>query len=129
MAYNKTIWKDGDVISASKMNKIEQAVAHSGSGKGHCLIHVGKSNNIITSDSTYSEIYQALNNGYLPIVIAQGNITDNAEATGMYNAYLVNYGTISGRDNMYFVNNDYPFALMLSSQNVWTYIPITREPE
>ena len=31
MSYTKTNWKDGDVISAEKMNKIEQGIADAGS--------------------------------------------------------------------------------------------------
>lgn len=32
MAYNPTTWKDGDVITAVKMNKLEQGVKDAGGG-------------------------------------------------------------------------------------------------
>ena len=32
MAYEPTVWQCGDVITAEKLNKIEQALANSGGG-------------------------------------------------------------------------------------------------
>lgn len=43
MAYIPTNWKDGDIISAEKMNKLEQGVAEGGGG-GVLLVNVTKGN-------------------------------------------------------------------------------------
>lgn len=58
MAYTKTNWKDGDVISAEKMNKIEQGIEDAGSsgGSGDVLVV-----DIVTA--TFSEMYQAVQDG------------------------------------------------------------------
>ena len=37
MAYEKTEWKKGDIITAAKMNKIEEGIANAGGGGGGLL--------------------------------------------------------------------------------------------
>ena len=58
MAYTKTNWKDGDVISAEKMNKIEQGIEDAGSsgGSGNVLV-------VDVSTATFGEMYQAVQDG------------------------------------------------------------------
>ena len=58
MAYTKTNWKDGDVISAEKMNKIEQGIADAGSsgGSGDVLV-------VDIDTATFSEMYEAIQDG------------------------------------------------------------------
>ncbi len=58
MAYTKTNWKDGDVISAEKMNKIEQGIADAGASGG--------SDDVLVVDidtATFNEMYQAVQDG------------------------------------------------------------------
>ncbi len=58
MAYTKTNWKDGDVISAEKMNKIEQGIEDAGASGG--------GNNVFVVDfgtATFNEMYQAVQDG------------------------------------------------------------------
>lgn len=58
MAYTKTNWKDGDVISAEKMNKIEQGIEDAGAsgGSGDVLV-------VDVSTATFGEMYQAVQDG------------------------------------------------------------------
>jgi len=58
MAYTKTNWKDGDVISAEKMNKIEQGIEDAGAsgGSGGVLV-------VDINTATFSEMYQAVQDG------------------------------------------------------------------
>lgn len=56
MAYNKTTWANGDVITAEKLNKMEDGIANAGGGSG--LTYVGQyefydnTNDIIEAGST-----------------------------------------------------------------------------
>ena len=57
MAYTKTNWKDGDVISAEKMNKIEQGIEDAGASGG--------SDNVFMLDenTTYADAINAITSG------------------------------------------------------------------
>lgn len=59
MSYNKTNWKTGDVISAEKLNNIEDGIA----GAGGVLVvneTIDESTGIATLDKTWQEIYDAM---------------------------------------------------------------------
>ncbi len=58
MAYTKTNWKDGDVISAEKMNKIEQGIEDAGASGGSSDVFVADSIN-----TSFAEMYQAVQDG------------------------------------------------------------------
>lgn len=94
MAYIPTNWKDGDIISAEKMNKLEQGVAESGGG-GVLLVNVtessdgggstpvvnsaspmltkGSSSTTFTADKTYAEVNAAVNAGKMVYLVYHGN--------------------------------------------------------
>ena len=61
MAYEPTVWKDGDVISAAKLNKIENGVA---AGGGLPEVHIDftiSDNEIVPSvRESYSDLYELL---------------------------------------------------------------------
>lgn len=89
MAYTPTNWKDGDIISAEKMNKLEQGVAEGGGG-GVLLVNVTKGSDgggggtvvnsaspmlnavpdspTFTADKTYAEIKTAIDDDQTVIV-------------------------------------------------------------
>lgn len=58
MSYTKTNWKDGDVISAEKMNKIEQGIADAGASGGSDDVFV-----VDINTATFNEMYQAVQDG------------------------------------------------------------------
>lgn len=73
MAYTKTNWQNGDVITAAKLNKMEQGVA----SIAHALYPINvevtggelSGTVIFTADKTYAEALAAIENGKLPIYI------------------------------------------------------------
>lgn len=72
MAYTTTNWKNGDVITAVKLNKLEQGVADI----FHLLfpVHVEVNNDLMaahkyTADMTYAEVRELIDAGRVPIYI------------------------------------------------------------
>lgn len=57
MAYTKTNWKDGDVISAEKMNKIEQGIEDAGASGGSDNVFMFGEN------TTYADTMKAAESG------------------------------------------------------------------
>lgn len=65
MAYEKTQWVNGDVITAEKLNNIEQGIEDASGGGNTFLVtfeYVGYSNTW-TCDKTNAEIYEAYSDG------------------------------------------------------------------
>ena len=62
MAYTPTEWLDGDLITAERMNKIEDGIVNAGSGEsggsGNYIVHADPST--FTLDKTAQEIYNAM---------------------------------------------------------------------
>lgn len=57
MAYEPTVWNTGDVISAEKLNKIENGLA---AGGGLPVVHISKQSNGYAINETYSELSDIL---------------------------------------------------------------------
>lgn len=94
MAYTPTNWKDGDIISAEKMNKLEQGVAEGGGG-GVLLVNVTKGSDgggggtvvnsaspmlnkapgspTFTPDKTYAEVDASVKAGKMVYLVYNGN--------------------------------------------------------
>lgn len=59
MSYEPTTWKDGDLVTSAKLNKLEQGVANGGSNE-MVLLHVtdnGDGTSTYTLDKTWQEIW------------------------------------------------------------------------
>jgi hypothetical protein len=65
MSYNKTNWKTGDIVTAEKLNNIENGISDGGT----LIVHFVKTYNsdtgktTVTSDKTSIEIAEALESG------------------------------------------------------------------
>lgn len=90
MAYTPTNWKDGDIISAEKMNKLEQGVAEGGGGV--LLVNVTEGSDsgggtitksaspmlkvtpstTFTADKTYAEVDAAVKAGKMVYLVYNG---------------------------------------------------------
>lgn len=53
MSYEPTTWKDGDLVTSAKLNKMEQGIANGG---GILVVHQDENNRL---DKTWQEIYDA----------------------------------------------------------------------
>lgn len=69
MPYTKTTWENGDIITATKLNKIETGIYDNSLGSGGALIiNDTVSNDTHTLDKRWQEIYDAVQDGYVPIL-------------------------------------------------------------
>lgn len=55
MSYEPTVWKDGDLVTSAKLNKLEQGVANGGGN--NIVMGVMDENNNLTLESTWQEIW------------------------------------------------------------------------
>jgi len=62
MSYEPTTWKSGDVVTSSKLNKIEQGIANAGGGGG-LVVTLTIVGGDTTCDKTAGEMATALSNG------------------------------------------------------------------
>lgn len=116
MSYEPTNWKDGDLVTSAKLNKLEQGVA---AGGGITFVEMDSKSNTYTLNKTWQEIYDAAKSGvvYLkiiresnpgslsvPIPISINNtIINNPLIQITYrenslSAYLVKFNDIDGSD-------------------------------
>ena len=68
MSYTPTEWKTGDIVTSTKLNKLEQGVANAGGGG--CLIEIGVTDteSASTLQKTGQEILDYIEAGYLPYI-------------------------------------------------------------
>lgn len=73
MAYSKTNWQNGDIITAAKLNKMEQGVADIAHVLYPINVEVTRQEMpgtvIFTADKTYAEALGAIEDGKLPFYI------------------------------------------------------------
>lgn len=83
MSYTPTTWTTGDIITATKMNKIENGIANAGSA-----VIVTETNN--TLDKTFAEIYDLIHSG-TPCYIKriEGGAISDLDSTYVYYIQLM----------------------------------------
>lgn len=60
MAYEPTNWSDGDIVTAEKLNKIEQGVTNAGAGSGGgMVVEINAVEDDMVMNHTWKEIYDA----------------------------------------------------------------------
>lgn len=88
MAYDPTNWKSGDVVTAAKLNKLEQGVANSG---GVLVVGVNSETGVL--DKTWQEIHDAAATGCVLLVNDMGE--------ELINYPLVNVWQDSSEEHIY----------------------------
>lgn len=92
MSYNKTTWATGDIITAAKLNNMEDGIADAGSGAAMVLT---LDSDTLAFDKTWQEIHDALIAG-IPVVADfeydgdsyAASVTHTLITSGQYQAYF-----------------------------------------
>lgn len=81
MAYEKTEWKTGDIVTAEKLNKIENQLVEGGSGGSNVeLIHIDVTDQYTKiCDKTYEEVSDFLSNDKIVIARVTMKVYDSAD--------------------------------------------------
>lgn len=74
MSYEKQTWANGDIITANKLNHIEDGIENS--EKNTLIVNVDATQNPITADKTYDELLSALQNGVAITAIVKNSEYD-----------------------------------------------------
>ena len=122
MSYNKTTWQTGDIVTAEKLNNIENGIA-SGGGGLKIAVTYDEATDTYSLDKTYAEIKEAINKGIVPVVLQEaGGATDVAyidlfgEPSQDSQAKLAERNAKGGSNpDGYFVNVALPIDLMFVS--------------
>ena len=64
MSYTKQTWQNGDIITAEKLNHIEDGITASSNGFGVLIVTVSLKDNVRSLDKTWREIADALEQGW-----------------------------------------------------------------
>lgn len=95
MSYEPTVWKDGDLVTSAKLNKLEQGVTAASNG----IFIVNDNENVL--DKTYAEIAAAAANNIVILKYIDIGIT--------FIQYLLGYGFANNKYRCEF-NNSYYLA-------------------
>lgn len=98
MAYVEHLWKDGDIITAEKLNEIEEGI---GAGDFFIDVIVNDENQTVLN-KTYAEIEAIIDKGIIPWFKTQSGTTIKIttiigvrETSGQYKIIMNNRGQIS----------------------------------
>lgn len=99
MAYTPTEWVSGDIVTAAKLNHIEQGVINAGGTQ----ITATVSETGMTLNASYNDLKNILLSGSTPFFIrADGNIEqDGYEEILRYEIYTISYESGEGLDYPY----------------------------
>ena len=119
MTYEKTNWQVGDIITATKLNKIEDQVAAneeaiSSAGGGDFIIAVTESGGSYTADKTIAEINAAKESGKNLVLIEP--FEDGIETGGRV-CSLASWANVQAMGI-----NFYTFSSVLTDQTITFYI-------
>lgn len=87
MSYEPTVWKDGDLVTSAKLNKMEQGIAR------YDVVESTQEGDIITLNKTWQEIWD---NNYTTII-------DNTIDSYKSFAFIVALDIIEGETPLYLV--------------------------
>lgn len=89
MAYSKTTWAANDVITATKLNKMEQGIYDAQRGGGALIVGSEYDDNEskYTLNKTWQEIYNAVSQGIVAVIVYETPIDGYAQALPVLGAY------------------------------------------
>lgn len=83
MTYMPTNWQTGDIVTAEKLNKLENGVANADGAGGFMLVSRTDSG----INKSYNELLAAVNNSIMPVLVStyeEGSDTDGETDTRLY---------------------------------------------
>lgn len=90
MTYEKTNWQTGDIITAEKLNKLENGVSNGG---GIELVTATKEDDLITLNASWNDVYNAITSGkivaYIKNDISSQGQMEMATIALVYCSYLM----------------------------------------
>jgi len=96
MAYEKTNWQTGDIVTAEKLNKLENGVASGGGAGGFMLVSRTDSG----INKSYNELLAAINNSIMPVLVI--NWEDDGESgMELYELQSLGSSPIGPDENIY----------------------------
>lgn len=119
MAYTKTVWQDGDVITAQKMNNIENGI-ESTAGGSVLIVDVAITTPVanvehLEMNKTWKEIHDAFIAGTVVIAREIRNTSTSLEIVAYMGTDVVNDTTY------YYVAYDSSYGFMAMSENEYPY--------
>lgn len=74
MSYEKTNWVTGDIVTADKLNKLEDGVVSAGNSSGLLTYTPDQESETLTLDKTFNEVLAMLESGTLPFLFLDHGI-------------------------------------------------------
>lgn len=109
MSYEKQTWMNGEVITADKLNHMEDGIADSGGGAGGVFVVNMTYGDFLELDKTWKEIHDAIVSGYSVIIPA--SVGSNATTLRVQSATSQDMYKVNCDDQSTFVcdnENDHP---------------------
>ena len=106
MAYEKNIWKTGDIVTSAKLNHMEDGIGNAGGVMAVTLTY-DEDTGMVTMGKTWQEIFNAISTGVLCITYNEPTENDQAPAG------IITFAQV--------MNNEYSVRV-LSASGVQTYV-------
>lgn len=90
MAYEPTVWKSGDVITSTKLNKLENGVADAGGGTGGGVLNLHMDRQTRALDKTWAEIDAAFGSTVI-FIDATALLIGTEESVAGYFIYFADF--------------------------------------
>lgn len=125
MAYEKTNWSSGDVITAEKLNKLEGGIVDSEKIETVTWTIPESQTGVFTSDKTYAELDDIFTNGKSIMAIVKssdGQVIDSGILCKSLSGFAPNAPLGFHLDCLTFVNSDVSTIVQVQTTIYW-YLP------
>lgn len=105
MSYTPTEWKAGDIVTAEKLNKIEDGISKS----LYCINGSYDSSSVVL-DKTYAEVQQLITDGYMPYILF-------TEGSYVMPCFLTYYSNTEIQFSSVYFDNSNPYVVIFASNS------------
>lgn len=131
MSYEPTVWAAGDVVTATKMNKIEQGISENSGGSNGLIVDIEEDGSALVLSERFSTIADIVENGGTVYIHGTDTIEGSDEGSVpsrgvntsevVINYYLSGFVLVDSEDGPYMVMTSNP------TQGNITFVAATRE--